>query len=718
MTRFLLVAMISAVALAQEKKTEAEELFEKAWWNETASGALDKALEGYKKAADATGPAATRARSLYRAAIVEQRLGRTDAAVALLERLARDFAGETELLKEAKTRLQEWTAVDLRKSFGEWYRSYVFSPEFQARVVDLVLRMGTAQPTESGEAWNQLLTIGEASVPALQEALKSSNLQLRGKATQLLLRLGVVPPTEALIGYREWMSASEDWLTLYRADEATRRRVREEAKGDEPHVRAVRAVATSPEEMLSLVLAESDWPVQYALNLLYRESGEAMRKQVEGLIHEPAVPEHVVTYLQAALRKGPEDADVRRCLDWTRSLPTEHARGVAAAWAALKLTDKSEEDLDAVLALVPEPGEAIVSKSAIPVLQALDQRQSIAALRWTPTRVGALFDVLARIEATGTPDLGRRADPAAKAFGLLASILAKLPSQESGALAAADALLDRAGQLRRTGPNWPRLATLAMQDWEFRSQDASRRWFDLLSERAVARWPETSPTDKTAFLELVAATSNLRTRFLEYAGDGLRKEAVARDTDPQLQVALVPVVGRPRASELLASFDLSRAEDAQAAVEVLARLAQSLSHDERSIASMGEILIHGESKVRRRALLLMVTWRLEKNASLLPAAKEVVADEEPEVRLWAVNRLCDWDAFEASPYLVTALADPGDDIRARAAQGLARVGREDAVPALVKLLDDPSPAVREAALFALEQIRKIVEQKRAWQAGK
>ena len=664
MTRFLLVAMISAVALAQEKKTEAEELFEKAWWNETASGALDKALEGYKKAADATGPAATRARSLYRAAIVEQRLGRTDAAVALLERLARDFAGETELLKEAKTRLQEWTAVDLRKSFGEWYRSYVFSPEFQARVVDLVLRMGTAQPTESGEAWNQLLTIGEASVPALQEALKSSNLQLRGKATQLLLRLGVVPPTEALIGYREWMSASEDWLTLY------------------------------------------------------RESGEAMRKQVEGLIHEPAVPEHVVTYLQAALRKGPEDADVRRCLDWTRSLPTEHARGVAAAWAALKLTDKSEEDLDAVLALVPEPGEAIVSKSAIPVLQALDQRQSIAALRWTPTRVGALFDVLARIEATGTPDLGRRADPAAKAFGLLASILAKLPSQESGALAAADALLDRAGQLRRTGPNWPRLATLAMQDWEFRSQDASRRWFDLLSERAVARWPETSPTDKTAFLELVAATSNLRTRFLEYAGDGLRKEAVARDTDPQLQVALVPVVGRPRASELLASFDLSRAEDAQAAVEVLARLAQSLSHDERSIASMGEILIHGESKVRRRALLLMVTWRLEKNASLLPAAKEVVADEEPEVRLWAVNRLCDWDAFEASPYLVTALADPGDDIRARAAQGLARVGREDAVPALVKLLDDPSPAVREAALFALEQIRKIVEQKRAWQAGK
>jgi HEAT repeat protein len=714
MTRLLFVALISAVALAQEKKTEAEDLFEKAWWEETASGALDKALDGYKRAADATGPAAIRARSLYRAAIVEQRLGRTDAAVPLLERLARDFPGETELLKEAKARLQEWTAVDLRKSFSEWYRSYVYSPEFQARVVDLVLRMGTAKQEESQEAWDQLLTIGEASVPALQEALKSSNVQLRHKATQLLLRLGVIPPTEALIECPSWMSNNYDWLTLYRADEATRRRVREEAKGDEPRVRAVRAVVTSPEEMLSFALAESGSPAQYALWLLFHHSGEAMRKRLVGLIQEPTVPKHVISFLQGSLPATSDDLDLRRCLEWAKSLPTEAARRAAAVWAVNRLTDKSEEELDAVLALVPDQ-KAFVSDLGVPVLGALRAHKQAAGLAWTPARVGPLLDLFLKLEATGKPVLNyATADPVSEALRSMWGLIVVLPNEERGASALADALFDR---IARLGPPDRRSSLLSLVHTQrtLITDLGRKEWQDFLPESLVARWPRASIADKIAMLDL-AARSPFQAAVRKMLGDDvLAKDAVARATDPKLQAAIVALLGRVMVRDVLAAFDLSNPQDAQAAVETLERLAKSLTRDDATAASMGEILIHGKSPIRRRALRLLQDWHTERDAALLPAAKELVADENREVRLWAVNRLSDWNSFDASPYLVKALEDPDGDVRAAAASGLARVGREDAVPALVKLLDDPNPHVREAALAAMEQIRKIVELKKAWQ---
>lgn len=711
MTRLLIVAVLSAAALAQEKKTEAEELFEKAWWEETASGALDKALEGYKKAAEATGPASIRARSLYRGAILEQRLGRTDRAVALLERLAKDFPGETDLLKEAKARLQEWTAVDLRKSFSEWYRSYVFSPEFQARVVDLVLRMGTAKPEESREAWDQLLTIGEASVPALQEALKSSNEQLCHKATQLLLDLGVVPPTEALVKYPAWTREDRDWLTLYRADETTRRRVREEAKGDEPAARAIRAVATSPEEMLTFVLAEPKRElVTHLLVLLTRQSGEAMRKRVAGLIQEPTVPKHVVDFLQDSLPPSLDDVDQRRCLEWAKSLPTAAGRRAAAVWAASRLTGTSEEDLDAVLALVPG-SKGVVSDLAVPVLDNLHQRTGLA---WTPARVGPLLDLFLQLEATGKPVLNHNTeDPVTEALRALSGLIVVLPNEEKGASALSDALLDRAARLRPGGrPSW--LLNIVNTQVNLITDLGRKQWQDFLSERLVARWPTASVVDKIAMLDL-AAKSPFTAEVRRALGDALAKDAVARATDPKLQAAIVALLGRVKVRDLLATFDLSKAEDVQAAVETLERLAKQLSRDDATAASIGEILIHGKSPVRRRALQLLRDWSSEKDNVLLPAAKELVSDDDAEVRLWAVNRLREWNSFDASPYLVKALEDPDDDIRATAAAGLARVGRADALPALVKLLDDPNPAVRDSALAAMEQIRKIVELKKTWQ---
>jgi HEAT repeat protein len=504
------------------------------------------------------------------------------------------------------------------------------------------------------------------------------------------------------------------WLMLYRADEATRKRVREEAKGDKLHVRVVRAVVTSPEEMLSLALAESGWPAQYLLSLLFLDSGEAMRQRVVDLIQEPTVPKHIVDFLQGSLPPSSDDVDLRRCLEWAKSLPTAPARRAAAAWAVARLTDKSEEELDAVLALVPDE-KAVVSDLGVPVLDALRAHRQAAGLAWTPARVGPLLDLFLRLEATGKPVLNyQTADPVSEALRSLWGLIVVLPNEERGASALADALLDRAARLRPLDRPSSLLSLWHTQ--RTLGTDLGRKeWQDFLCESLVAHWPRASVADKIAMLDLAAESPSQAAVRKMLGEDVLKRDAVGRATDPRLQAAIVALLGRVRVRDLLAAFDLSNTEDAQAAVETLERLAKSLSRDDATAASMGEILIHSKSPTRRRALQLLQNWNQEKLGVLIPAAKEVASDDDAGVRLWAVNRLCEWNSFDASPYLVKALADPDDDIRAAAAAGLARVGREDAVPALVKLLDDPNPAVREAALAAMEKIRKIVEQKKAWQ---
>ena len=91
---------------------------------------------------EAEGPASLKARALYKKAVVLQRIGRTEEAIRTLERLAKEYPGEAAPQADARARLAEWTAVDLKTSFAEWYQRYQYSPEFQAKIVDLVLKLG------------------------------------------------------------------------------------------------------------------------------------------------------------------------------------------------------------------------------------------------------------------------------------------------------------------------------------------------------------------------------------------------------------------------------------------------------------------------------------------------------------------------------------------------------------------------------------------------
>lgn len=90
-----------------EGDTPAEKAYRNAWWAETSTGALDRALEGYQEAADAEGPDSVRALALYRMAVVLERIGRTDEAIRALERLAKEFPREADLQSKARERLEE-----------------------------------------------------------------------------------------------------------------------------------------------------------------------------------------------------------------------------------------------------------------------------------------------------------------------------------------------------------------------------------------------------------------------------------------------------------------------------------------------------------------------------------------------------------------------------------------------------------------------------------
>ena len=77
MTQLSLFVLLVTPFLAQDvpkaDETGAESLYRDAWWQETGAGALDRALAGYLKAADADGTEEIRAKALYRAALIQQR---------------------------------------------------------------------------------------------------------------------------------------------------------------------------------------------------------------------------------------------------------------------------------------------------------------------------------------------------------------------------------------------------------------------------------------------------------------------------------------------------------------------------------------------------------------------------------------------------------------------------------------------------------------------
>ncbi len=236
---------------APDDQSPAAKAYRDAWWAETGGGNLTQAVEGYAKAADAEGPASVKARALYRKAVVLQRIGKTEEAIRTLERLAKDHPGEAALQTDARARLAEWTAVDLKTSFAEWYQRYQYSPEFQAKIVDLVLKLGSFDQAVGSAASQEILTIGAPAIPALRQHVSSSNGALRERVVTVLLQLGDVPSLDALRETTEWRNRQACWAALRSSSDRERARLKAEGKADVPFDQGLLAMLDGPVALLA-----------------------------------------------------------------------------------------------------------------------------------------------------------------------------------------------------------------------------------------------------------------------------------------------------------------------------------------------------------------------------------------------------------------------------------------------------------------------------------
>ena len=293
---------------APKEDTPAAKAFRDAWWQETGAGALDKALEGYRAALAAEGSEEVRARSLYRMGLVLQRMGKMDEALNAMKRLATEFPGQAALLAKAKQRLDEWTAIDLREQFPEWYRRYQYSPEFQAKIVDLVLKLGAPKTEVQHEAKAELLTIGAPAIPALQQHAGSANSHIRRGAMEILLDLGQLPPAKPLFDGSRWREKKQFWRLLHAADDATKGAFRAAAEAKPKDWRAAWVLATldGPDAILAILRGKQtdagDAVDALLAPWLDNPPSDTFLTSVRALVVDDAVDAHLRASLASRLR--------------------------------------------------------------------------------------------------------------------------------------------------------------------------------------------------------------------------------------------------------------------------------------------------------------------------------------------------------------------------------------------------------------------------------
>lgn len=532
---------------APQDESAASKAFRDAWWAETGGGNLTQALDLYAKAADAEGPASVRARALYRRAVVLQRIGKTEDAIRALERLAKDFAGESDLQAQARARLTEWTAVDLRSSFSEWFQRYQYSPEFQAKIIDLVLKLG-AQTVEGREAaQRELLTIGAAAIPALREHTASKNGALADESVGTLLLLGEVPDQVVDSSGGRWMADSEAWRTILSLPAERRAalaaRVREGAVtlkaalgGTEGVLAWLATPSGGQDDVRATVLRGLLWtlpkesPPVDRLAALVLVPGQGTN--VRGLItwwlrnNGRATAEHVRAWV------AHEAKEVRQAGWWLvgegRLLPATESWALLLDRFAQKANDEQNNAGTAFLAVlqtVPWPQELDRAADAL-----ANVGGSLSTLP-APEQKARYVEVLARvIERTRSDDAGSNA---------LRRWL-ELAGNDPGSLA----------QLRRWGSSAPTVAGRSRAGAEFLKR-ATVADLDLVVDLLTD--PALSPQETEQLWQRTAAEKDLLTRIVESPA------WLRRMLDRYASIPSLPVVTDAMTRSLLTPFQNKRA---------------------------------------------------------------------------------------------------------------------------------------------------------------
>ena len=121
----------------------------------------------------------------------------------------------------------------------------------------------------------------------------------------------------------------------------------------------------------------------------------------------------------------------------------------------------------------------------------------------------------------------------------------------------------------------------------------------------------------------------------------------------------------------------------------------------------GEYIAFLEEGIRNHADANIRNASMEVYAALgpraFPSVSSLLTDEDPEVRLFSINVLCEIHDRDCLPLLFTALKDPEVNVRVASAEALGRIGDPSALNALQKALGD-EPWVALAAINAIGEI--------------
>lgn len=400
-----------AQAPATPQTSAAEQAFRDGWWAESGQNDLDAALRLYLAAAIADGPAEVRGKALLHAGALQQRLGKTDAAIATLRQVLREHGGNAELTARAQTHLRELTAVDLRKGYDEWYERALFSEETQLRVLTKVQELAAAlaaaevfvgKPDDATAQANEqriraakaaLLGFGKAAAPALRKAAVGKPGPMTLAATQMLFDIGELPPDETLARGEGFGSETSHWALLL-AHGGGRRLP--DVKPAAPLNRLVAAALRGPAELLraittttdSTVISDGACLISASRALLQHDASQT--SAVLAAIASPEVPRSVRRALEASLvddQDRPVDLTAAQWFAVSEDPLNPPTRRVGIEHAVAKLSAQDGELFDRLLERIRTALPTGREQLAQGAFDALSHHETIERLPWSPNRL-------------------------------------------------------------------------------------------------------------------------------------------------------------------------------------------------------------------------------------------------------------------------------------------------------------------------------------------
>jgi len=199
---------------------------------EVASGDLGRAMAVYQALIqDEKAPEAVRARALLYHAPCHRKKGQRRTAEKLLNDLVKNHAKMKDLVRQAKSFLDELRSGKSANPAFDWLGELEKNPEIQARVFQLVMDLAPNNG-DRHRASRQLLALGTLAVPMMERLLKTSqDPGHRGAIAVLLVRSGRYEALHVLFESAEALDSGDDELWPFvrqipGLDEDSRKRLR------------------------------------------------------------------------------------------------------------------------------------------------------------------------------------------------------------------------------------------------------------------------------------------------------------------------------------------------------------------------------------------------------------------------------------------------------------------------------------------------------------